>query len=80
MCKCAKEGPSATVLGHLPDSLPQAPNYPLLSVRLNFQPLSTLKQNSRNKLDVANDTRSILTNTPPTSSGIVAQIQAQSSH
>jgi len=81
-CKCIEGGPSTIVLGHLSESLPQAPKFqfPSLSVKLEFQPLSTIKQKPRNRLDVENDIRLVLTNTPPKMSGLVAQIQAQSSH
>jgi len=47
---------------------------------LGFQPLSTLKQKSRNRLDVTNDIRLIHTNTLSRVSRLVAQMQAQSSH
>jgi len=60
--------------GDLSTSLPQAP-----VCEAGFQPLSTfditVKQKSKNKLDVENDMRLVLTNSP-----IVAQLQAQSSH
>jgi len=35
-----------------------------LSVKLDFQPLFTLKQKSRNRLDVENDLRLVLIDTP----------------
>ena len=67
MCKCAEGGSSTSVLRHLSESLPQAPKfyYPPLSVRLDFQPLSILKQKSWNGLDVDSDMRSVLTKTSP---------------
>jgi len=47
---------------------------------LDFQPLSTLKQKSRNRLDVDNDMRLVVTNIHPSVSRLVSQMQAQSSH
>ena len=51
-----------------------------LSVMLGFQPLSALKQKSRNRLDVKNDIGLIHTNTLTTISRLVAQMQALSFH
>jgi len=78
MCKCAEGVSSTTVLGHPSESLPQAPKfwYPTRSVVLDFQPLSTLKQKSRNRVDIEDDMRLVLPNMPPRISRLVAQMQA----
>jgi len=47
---------------------------------LDFQPLSTLKQKSRNRLAVENDMRLVLTNIHPSVSRLCTQMQAQQSH
>jgi len=67
MCKCADGRSSTTVFGHTSESFPLAPKfyYPPLSVMLAFLTLSTLKQKSRNRQDVENGMRLVLTNTPP---------------
>ena len=79
ICKWVMRGSSTTVLGNLSTSLPQAPVF-----EAGFQPLSTfditVKQKSKDRRDVENDMRLVLTNTPPRISRLVAQLQAQSSH
>jgi len=67
------------VLEHLSESLLRTSNfqYPPMSVRLDSQPLSTLKQKSRNRPVFQNDVRLVFTNTPLKISRLVAQMQAQ---
>jgi len=50
------------------------------TVQTYTAPLKLLKQNSRNRQDVDNDMRFVLTSTSLRISRVVAQIQAQSSH